>query len=128
MKTLLEGGVDTVTALEISADVSGNALLKDILIKASKDVRDGQPFSVALSKETKVVPIMVSQMIAVGEDTGKLTEIIERLSLFYSREIDNLIGGLVTLIEPVIIVVIGIVVAFLVSAIMLPLYNMSQQF
>jgi type II secretory pathway component PulF len=128
MKTLLEGGVDTVTALEISADVSGNALLKDILIKASKDVRDGQPFSIALSKDTKVVPIMVSQMIAVGEDTGKLTEIIDRLALFYSREIDNLIGGLVTLIEPVIIVIIGIVVAMLVSAIMLPLYNMSQQF
>jgi type II secretory pathway component PulF len=128
MKTLLEGGVDTVTALEISADVSGNALLKDILLKASKDVRDGQPISVALSKETRVVPIMVSQMIAVGEDTGKLTEIIDRLSSFYSREIDNLIGGLVTLIEPVIIVIIGLVVAFMVSAIMLPLYNMSQNF
>jgi type IV pilus assembly protein PilC len=128
MKTLLEGGVDTVTALEISADVSGNAVLKDILLQASKEVRDGRSMSSSLARNPKIVPMMVSQMMAVGEDTGKLTEILERLSSFYSREIDNLIGGLVTLIEPVIIVIIGLVVGLLVSAIMLPMYNMSQSF
>jgi type II secretory pathway component PulF len=128
MRTLLEGGVDTVTALEISAEVVGNDLYRELILETAREVRDGQPLSSVFAANTKVVPAMVSQMLAVGEETGKLTEILGRLGDFYSREIDNLIGGLVTLIEPIIIVLIGVAVAIMVAAIILPMYTMSQSF
>jgi type IV pilus assembly protein PilC len=128
MRTLLDGGVDAVTALEISAEVVGNATYRDIILRTAAEVRDGRPIASVFAKEPKVVPLMVSQMLAVGEETGKLTDILERLAGFYSREIDNLIGGLVTLIEPVIIVIIGLAVGTMVAAILLPMYNLSQAF
>ncbi len=128
LHTLLVGGVDAVTALEISAEVVGNASYRDLILKSAREVRDGSPISTVFAKHPKVVPLMVSQMMAVGEDTGKLTDVLDRLAHFYSREIDNLIGGLVTLIEPVIIVIIGLAVGVMVSAILLPMYNLSQQF
>jgi len=128
MRTLLEGGVDTVTALEVSADVVGNSTYRQLMLETAKEVRDGRPVSTVFAAHPKIVPPMVPQMLAVGEDTGKITEILDRLAKFYAREIDNLIGGLVTLIEPVIIVTIGIAVGVMVAAIVLPMYNLSQSF
>jgi len=128
MRTLLEGGVDAVTALEVSADVAGNATFRSLMLRAAKEVRDGRPMSAVFGSEPKIMPVMVAQMVSVGEETGKLTEILDRLGQFYSREIDNLISGLVSLIEPIIIVIIGIAVGVMVSAIILPMYNLSQSF
>jgi type IV pilus assembly protein PilC len=128
MRTLLDGGVDVVTALEISADVVDNATYQDLIMRTAREVRDGRSISSEFSREPKVVPIMVSQMLAVGEETGRMSEILDRLGQFYGREIENMIGGLVTLIEPVIIVAIGLAVGVMVSAILLPMYNLSSSF
>jgi type II secretory pathway component PulF len=126
MKTLLDGGVDAVTALEVTSDVVGNEIYREIINKTIIEVRDGRPLSTVFLKYPKTVPPMVSQMFSVGEETGKLSEILERLGNFYSREIDNLVGGLVTLIEPVIILIIGAAVGLMVAAIILPMYSLSS--
>jgi len=128
LRTLLEGGVDAVTSLEITADVVDNPLYRDLILRTAREVRDGRPISTVFAREPKIIPLTVSQMMAVGEETGKLTDILDRLGQFYSREIENMLGGLVTLIEPIIIVVIGIAVAFMILAILLPIYNLSQAF
>jgi len=128
MKTLLDGGVDAVTALEVTADVVGNTLYRELIIMTIKEVRDGHPLSTVFLKYPKTIPPMVSQMLSVGEETGRLSEILDRLGGFYAREIDNLIGGLVTLIEPVIILIIGAAVGIMVAAIIMPMYSMSSSF
>jgi len=127
MRTLLLGGVTVPESLRTAAYAAGNAYLRDVILKSAKDVEDGHSVSVTFA-ETRVVPKMVPQMMAVGEETGKLAEILGRLSDFYTREVDALVGGLVTVIEPVIIVVIGVAVGFMVSAIILPMYNLADQF
>jgi type IV pilus assembly protein PilC len=128
MKTLLDGGVDAVSALEVTADVVGNAVYREIILQTIKEVRDGRSLSTVFLKHPKTVPPMVSQMLSVGEETGRLSEILDRLANFYSREIDNLVGGLVTLIEPIIILIIGCVVGLMVAAIILPMYSMSSSY
>ncbi len=126
MRTLLDGGVDAVSALEVTADVVGNVVYRDLILQTIKEVKDGRPLATVFAKHPKTVPAMVSQMLSVGEDTGRLSSILERLGGFYTREIDNLIGGLVSLIEPIIILIIGVAVALLVAAIILPMYSMSS--
>lgn len=126
LRTLLEGGVDAVSALEVTADVVDNEVYKEMIIQTIAEVRDGRPISTIFAKRPKTIPPMVPQMLSVGEETGKLTDILDRLAGFYSREIDNLVGGLVTLIEPIIILVIGAAVAMLVAAIIMPMYSMTQ--
>jgi len=128
MKTLLEGGVDAVSALEVTADVVGNLIYRDLVLQTISEVRDGRPISSIFVQHPRIVPAMVSQMLTVGEETGRLTEILDKLAGFYSREIDNLVGGLVTLIEPIIILVIGAGVALLVAAVILPMYSMANSF
>ncbi len=127
MRTLVLGGVPVPEALRTSAHAMGNAYLSGVVTRAAREVEDGASVSVTLS-ETKLIPKMVPQMMAVGEETGKLGEILGRLSDFYTREVDAEVAGLVTVIEPIIIVVIGVAVGFMVSAIILPMYNLANQF
>ena len=75
---------------------------------------------------SKLVPKMLSQMMVIGEKTGKLDTVLERLSNFYSREIDNLVEGLTALIEPLILIVMGVGVGAMVAAIMLPMFKVAQ--
>lgn len=127
METLLEGGVDQVSAIGIAANVVGNRVYRDMLLLTQKEVEDGNSIT-AVMVGHPAVPQMLSQMLAVGEQTGRLVEVLRRLTSFYSREIDNLLGSLVTLIEPLIMVVMGIGVGVMVSAVILPMYNLANAF
>lgn len=127
METLLVGGIDEVTALGISANVVGNAAYRDVLLRTQKEVEDGNSIVTVMSGNT-VVPVMLVQMLAVGEDTGKLKEVLRRLAAFYNREIDNMVGNLVTLIEPLIMVIMGVAVGTMVAAVILPMYNIANSF
>ena len=127
METLLAGGVDEVTALGISANVVGNATYRDILLRTQKEVEDGNSIVTVMSGN-RAVPSMLVQMLAVGEDTGKLKEVLRRLAAFYNREIDNMVGNLVTLIEPLIMVLMGVAVGTMVAAVILPMYNIANSF
>lgn len=127
METLLEGGVDQVSAIGIAANVVGNRVYKEVLLLTQKEVEDGNSITAVMVGHPDV-PAMLSQMLAVGEETGKLVDVLKRLTSFYTREIDNLLGSLVTLIEPMIMVVMGIGVGIMVSAVILPMYSLANSF
>ena len=124
METLLSSGVPAVRTLEITADVVGNKVYKNILLTAANEVKGGSPISEALSKYPEI-PLMVVQMIKTGEETGKLNFMLKTLGRFYKKEVDNAVDTLVSLIEPVMIVVLGGAVGVLLISILGPIYNIT---
>jgi len=125
LATLSKGGVDMVSALEIVSGVMANARWKLLVFETIREVNDGNSIVTAMQRE-KFVPVMMTQMLGVGEETGRLQDVLQRLASFFSREIDNLVANMVSLIEPAVMVLLGIGVGVMVSAILLPLYNLSS--
>lgn len=125
LSTLIQGGVDQVTALEIVAGIVGNQVWKRMVFDTIKEVNEGNSITTAFIRN-KGVPSMMIQMLAVGEDTGKLQEVLNRVADFFRRELDNTVRNLVTLIEPIVMIILGLAVGVMVSAIMVPLYSMSS--
>lgn len=126
LSTLIQGGVDVVSSLKIVTDVVGNQVFHDILIETVKEVGAGNSIN-SVWKKYDQFPIMVVQMTAVGEETGRLQEVLERLAHFYEREVDATVSTLSTAIEPLIMVFMGLAVGGMVSAIILPMYTLAQQ-
>lgn len=127
LSTLIRGGVPLPKALQIVADVVGNAVYKELTLETVKQVEDGNPLA-SVFLESKDVPLMLSHMMSVGEQTGRLDTILEKITTFYSRELENSVANLVSLIEPLIIMIMGVAVALMVAAIILPIYNMAANF
>ncbi|MFZ5391069.1 MAG: type II secretion system F family protein [Patescibacteria group bacterium] len=125
--TLLQGGVPLTRSLAVVADVVGNEVFKEMIRSTIKEVEEGNSIS-TIFLESNIVPAMVSQMMVVGEKTGRLEEILQRLSNFYGREVENQVTNLVTLVEPLIMIILGLAVGLMVSAIILPLYNLAGSF
>jgi len=125
LATLSSGGIHLVEALKITSEVVGNRVYRDILERTIKEVEEGNQIASVLIK-SKDVPPMVSYMVSVGEQTGKLDVVLSKLSDFYSREIDNLVVNLVSLIEPIIMLVLGLAVGVMVAAIIMPMYNLAS--
>jgi type IV pilus assembly protein PilC len=98
-----------------------------LILKTIKEVEDGNPIITIFAK-SKEMPPMVTQMLGIGEETGKIDVILGRLTDFYSRELDNLVRNLVTIMEPLIMILMGVAVGIMVSAIILPMYNLAAQF
>lgn len=122
LASLLLGGVPLTRGLEVVSGVVGNEVYKDLINRTIHEVEEGNSIS-TLFLESKAMPTMVSQMLVVGEKTGRLEEILNRLGNFYSREVENSVQGLVTLIEPLIMVILGLAVGVMVAAIILPIYQ-----
>lgn len=120
---LIRGGVAIVQSLEITARTVGSAVYAEILHEAADDVKNGVLLSQALAKYPNYFPPLVSQMVAIGESTGQLEPLLKKISIFYAREIDDLVGGLVELIQPLLMLVIGGVVGALFASILSPIYN-----
>ncbi|OGF28607.1 hypothetical protein A2242_04680 [Candidatus Falkowbacteria bacterium RIFOXYA2_FULL_47_9] len=127
LKTLISGGVAISSSLHIAADVVGNAIYQDLIEKTKKEIEGGNSISSVFAQSAQV-PAMVSQMLAIGEKTGKLDLILEKITNFYTREIENMTANLVTLMEPLIMVIMGVGVGIMVAAIIMPMYNMANQF
>ena len=125
---LLKGGVPVAQALEIVSNAVGNVLYRDFLREVSDAVRQGGTISQSMAKYPDYFPPLVSQMLAVGESTGRLDQIFTRLSTFYSREADGVINNIVDLIQPILMIGIGIMVALLFASILLPLYQLTSSF
>ena len=124
LHTLLSGGVPLSRSLEVVSEVTNNVLYQQLIMETRRTVEGGHSIAAEFLK-SKEVPAMVSQMMRLGERTGQLDEILDKLANFYTREADNMISNLVTLIEPLVMVLIGIGVGLLVSAIILPIYNLA---
>jgi type IV pilus assembly protein PilC len=125
LQTLIIGGVSISKALSITAEIVTNSVYKNLIEETKKEVEDGNSISSVFIK-SPMIPNMVSQMMSIGEKTGRLDVILERITDFYGREIDNIIANLMSLMEPVIMVVMGIGVGIMVAAIMMPMYNMGS--
>jgi len=124
MHTMLSAGIPVVRALEITRDVVGNRIFGNIIDDAVESVKGGESISRAFGKNKEIPAIMV-QMIQVGEETGSLGDILETLSRFYKREVNNTVDTLIGLIEPAMIVGLGVSVGFLITSILLPIYNIA---
>ena len=125
LSTLLTGGVSLTEALKITADIVGNEVYKLAIEKTIEEVEDGNSIATVF-QNSPVVPNMVAQMLSVGEQTGRLDTVLNKLSDFYAREVDNAVGNLVTLIEPLVLMLMGLAVGVMVAAILLPMYNMAS--
>ncbi|OQA36265.1 MAG: Type II secretion system protein F [Parcubacteria group bacterium ADurb.Bin326] len=125
--TLVRGGVPISQSLSVIKGVVGNVVFEEIIQDAIKSVDEGNQISESLASN-KNIPIIVVQMISVGEDSGKLKEVLEKSADFYSREIDNTVRNLSNLIEPVIMIVLGLAVGLFVAAVILPMWQLSASF
>lgn len=124
LQTLIVGGVTISRGLEISASVVDNAVYAGIIRETKKEVEDGNSIVTVFSTR-KEIPNMLSQMMKVGEKTGRMDLVLEKITLFYSREINNIVSNLMTIMEPVIMVIMGLGVGVMVAAIILPMYQMA---
>ena len=124
LSTMLTSGIQMVRAVEITAGVVGNPVYERLLSEAVEKVKSGISLSEALANSPEFPGIMV-QMVRVGEETGELGKILETLSRFYRREVTGAVDTLVNLIEPILIVALGLGVGFLLASVLIPIYNIS---
>lgn len=124
---LVDGGVPILTSLEIAQNATNNILYQDAFAQAAKRIEKGFPLSEPLM-ENKIFPAILGQMVAVGEHTGKLGDSLFKLSGYFEAEAEAVVRNLTTLIEPLIMVVLGLGVGFLVLAVLLPIYSLTSKF
>src|SRR3989344_3670212 len=122
LTTLMKSGIPILDALRITADLVGNNVYRKIILEAEESVKSGGTISSALAKHREIPPLF-SSMISIGERTGKMDFILEHISSFYKAESENSIQTISQIIEPALILLLGIAVAGLVSSILLPIYN-----
>lgn len=127
LSTMLRSGIQILRALEITGTVVGDPVFEKILAQAATDVKGGMPLSEALRKAPEIPGIVVA-MIKIGEETGNMSSILETMAKFYRREVNNAVDTLVSLIEPLMIVVLAVGVATLLAAVLLPIYNIASSF
>jgi len=127
MNTLITGGVDIVTSLKVVSNVVGNAVYKQLINQTIREVEDGNSITVTM-RDSKLIPPMVVQMIAIGEETGQMAYVMEKLTDFFAREVRALVDGLVTVIEPLVMIIMGIAVGIMVSAVLMPMYNLASEY
>lgn len=125
MNTMLSSGIPMLKALELTGNVVDNKVYEDILHETLEAVKSGGALSDAMARYPEIPGILV-QMIRVGEETGELGNILKTLAKFYQREVINAVDTLINLIEPVMIVALGLGVGFLLAAVLIPIYNISS--
>ncbi|MFA6353350.1 MAG: type II secretion system F family protein [Candidatus Paceibacterota bacterium] len=125
LSVMLSSGIPIVRAIDITSEVVGSLIYKDILVDVADGVKSGLSLSAAFGKHDDKVPNILIQMIQVGEETGSLGNILKTLTDFYRREVDDAVDTLVGLIEPIMIVVLGLGVGILLVSVLMPIYNMA---
>ena len=127
LATLIVGGIPISSGLKIVAGVVGNAVYQNTIMDAVVDVEEGRSVSSAFL-DAPHIPKVLSSLMAIGEQTGRLDEVLEKIADFYGREIENTLSKLVTLLEPMIIILLGGIVGGMVAAIILPMYQLASTF
>jgi type II secretory pathway component PulF len=122
---LVHGGIPIAQALEIISHMVGNGLYQDVVHNIAQDVRQGVLLSQSIAKYPDYFPPLVSQMVAVGETTGKIEDMFKRLSGIYTREADEVTNNLVELIQPIMMIGMGAMVGLLFASILIPIYNLT---
>ncbi len=125
LATLVAGGIPIIQALKIISDIINNVVYRDILLDTANQVTNGKSISESLAKY-KQFPPLVTQMVSVGEQTAELDTILAKLASFYEKEVDAKIATLSSLLEPIIMLILGIGVGILVAGVLLPIYNLAS--
>lgn len=125
MALLVHGGIPIAQALEIVSHMVGNTLYKDVVHDIADDVRQGTLLSQSIAKYPDYFPPLVSQMVAVGETTGKVEDMFNRLAGIYTREADQMANNLVDLIQPILMIGMGLMVGLLFASVLIPIYNLT---
>lgn len=121
--TLITSGVPVLRALDIVSETAGNRVISDVVVRARQSIKEGEKISTPLFG-SKIFPVMVTQMIAIGEETGRLDQMLDKVSNFYDDEVDNTLKGLTSLIEPLMIVGLGLIVGFIAVSVISPIYSL----
>ena len=124
LSTLVKGGLPILQSLQVSSDVVGNVIFTELLLEAKEGVRVGNTISFVFEQHPEI-PSMVTQMISTGEKTGSLDFVLQKIADYYNQEVDGIVSTLSSLIEPVLIILLGVGVAVLLTAILLPIYNIA---
>jgi type IV pilus assembly protein PilC len=127
LSTMLKSGIQVLRGLEITGSVVGDVVYERILNETATDVKSGMPLSEALRKHPEMPGILVA-MVKIGEETGNMGVILETLARFYRREVNNAVDTLVSLIEPLMIVSLAVGVGVLLTAVVMPIYNIASSF
>jgi len=125
--TLLKGGVAVTKSLEIVGDIVRNSVYRDILVETVENINEGGSI-VSVLERSPYVPKMIPEMMSVGERSGRLDEVLEETAKFYDKEVSSKLANLNAIIEPVIMVIMGLGVGIMVAAVILPMYNVASQF
>ena len=128
LSLMVGAGVSILESLNITAGVMGNVVISDALKDAAKQVEKGFPIAFSFARHPEAFPFILSQMIAVGEETGKMEEVLSKVSHVFEVESDQKVKGLTSAVEPLVMVLLGVGVGFLVIAVILPIYNLTSQF
>jgi type IV pilus assembly protein PilC len=126
LSTLMASGVPILDGLDITARTAGNAIIEDAIMVTRQSIERGETVSAPLEK-TKVFPPMVTQMINVGETTGALDAMLSKIADFYEEEVDTAVAGLMTLLEPVMIAILGVIVGGIVISMYLPIFKLIEK-
>lgn len=124
LRTLMLGGIDIVGGLDVVSKMMGNVVYENLVFETKKYVEGGGKLGDIFAK-TDEVPKMLSQMLSTGEETGRVEPVLDKLSEFYTREVNNIVRNLMSLLEPFIMIVLGVAVAIMIMAIILPMYQIS---
>lgn len=127
LSSLLKTDIPIIQTFQITSQVLGNVLYKKSLEKAAESIKKGIRIKETLEPYSKLFPPVVLQMIAVGEETGTLDEILEQSAIFYEEEVDQIMTNLPSILEPVLMIILGAGVAGMAVAIIMPMYSLSQQ-
>ncbi len=122
---LMHSGVQIIESLEIVGLATGNRVIGDSLLKARKTIEEGEPLSRAL-ESNKYYPRMLVHMLSAGEQTGQVEEMMDKVAEFYDNEVETMLAGLTSLIEPLLMVFVGMIIGTIVVAMFLPIFKMSE--
>ncbi len=126
LSSLLKSGIPIVQALDVAGGSLGNILYRELVLEASGQVRLGKTLTASLGKNETLFPVLVAQMIEVGEESGTVQEILEQLAVHYEEEVDTILKNLSSIIEPLLLLFIGGVVGLLAVALVAPIYSIGQ--
>ncbi|HBG51927.1 MAG TPA: type II secretion system protein F, partial [Gammaproteobacteria bacterium] len=126
LSTMFAAGVPLVEAMESVAGATGNILFQEAVMTMREQVATGQQLHLSMQERMDLFPNMAIQMIAIGEESGSLDEMSAKVAEFYEAEVDNLVDNLSTLLEPLIMAILGVLVGGLVTAMYLPIFQMGN--
>lgn len=124
--TLLGSGVPILNSMEISARASGNKVIEDIVLDMKEEITGGKSLTEVLKTKPEIFPPIFVQMVGVGESTGKTDEMLNKVADFYDEEVDNAVANLMSMLEPALIIFLGVTIGFIVVSLYLPIFKLGE--